>query len=353
MWHLFRLFPATPLFAVEDGRGGSGTDDDEQDPGAQGADPSDEGSSGEAADGDDADPLSADEDDDEALILGDERADGADTRSADERLNALSRHNRKLRKQVVKNLPLTRLLKSTGISADQLGDVLAKARNYDALVSGAPESKRLIQQLLGDDGTGSPSQKTREKAGEMADELETMLADLKDEDIPFNINEPSGKFLANEARLSRTVLKKFLGRLRDLEGGVKRSEETASSLKLDRERERVTGLQREWTSAMNAAAEKIKEKGVRTLFKDALIGAFSRYGGKVPVTKVIGHYLKELGINPTQAAMARGAAQQRLAEQNSRRPGHQAGGPGSATPARNKGFKTLADVHKHVRTSVS
>ena len=89
------------------------------------------------------------------------------------------------------------------------------------------------------------------------------------------------------------------------------------------------------------------------MFTDLVKSAYQRSPNVDPQV-VINHYLKQLGINPTQAAMARGAAQQRLAQKNNERPRHQAGGPGSATPANGgKRPRTLAEVHRKIRTLAS
>lgn len=355
--HLFKRFPATPLLAPEDaGSGSSGAVGDEHDPGATGADDAlsstgeaddefaDDG--GDAGADDDSGSQGSEDDDDEALLFGDD-ADQADAgRPAEERLAALAKKHVKLKRKFGKNWSLIKSAKSLGITERELGDIVTKARNFDALQQGGAESKRLLRQLIGDEEP-EPRRTTGKGKGRASDEDDD--DEFDESALPFDTTTDSGKYFARQARESHELkqnLKKALKRLESIEGGV-------NAVNGRIETDKKTALARTWSEKAAASAKLIPHKGQRTLFVDNLRLAFPTYGGKVPVEKVIKHYLDQLGIKPRTAAIANGAGQQRIAQRNQERP-RMGGGQGTPAPA-NGGQrpKTLADVHRKLRQTTA
>lgn len=345
--HLFRMFRnpvAMPLLGPEDGAAGGAADGaDAGDPGYQPgleADGDIDGATGDDGgdpDGADAGAGGDDDEDDVDLLAGGDDDDLDPNQPIDEKkFRKVVRELRRAKRRIAKQLPLTQRLR--GVDVDR---VIANARQYEALEQRLRSNPRLLQQLMhgaeGDDDTGGQPASRRAPS-------QTDPEWLQDDDkFPFDVTTPSGKFFAQQMRSMYTAnatvqsdLRRALKRIETLEGGI--------------QQERTQQVRSKWVEGMEAAARQIKDPNLRDMFKDAVRGAFhyaQSNGQRLDPNKVIGHYLKKAGVNPTTQRIAAGAARQRMAQSNQQLPRHQAGG-GVATPARS-GKERLADVHKRLR----
>lgn len=338
----------TPLMERADA-GGSGAADpggagDGSQPSGAGTEVVDAGGEG-AADGHDA----VGEDALEDLLTDDDdptEDETGRTRTPEDRLKAVAKKNRKLRKQLAKLLPLGKRLQ--GVDLD---DLMTRARNYDSLDRTIRANPKLRARIYGGDADEEP---TTRRLAPVAD------PGFDESTLPFDANEtPTNRYFADLAKANHELnltVKQLAGRLDTVDGrDTQRTERDEKS---------------RWDAAENAAMARIKLKSVRTTFHDSLIGAFTSRAahGRSPQF-VIDHYLKQYeedglltpqeaakagaaaaaaaGTPPAAAAPSRAAAQQRIAEGNRGLP-RTVAPPGSPAPART-GRESLADVNKRIR----
>lgn len=331
-----------PLMDAMDAGGAGGADPD----GAEGADNgavSDDG--GDPADGVDA--AGNDASREEALedLLVDEDEPDQDEhgrqRTTEDRIKAISKKNRKLRRQLAKLLPLAKRLGDV-----DLDDLITRARTADRLEEQLQRNPRLRGVLYGEDEEPQGSARTRSK---VEDEPEFDESSLPFDPKENEVNAYFAKLARQNHELARE-LKQVRARQDQFEG-----RDTARTELQDK---------REWKSAIDAASATLKDPMTRTLFQDALTAAFiSRHRhGKTP-QQIIAHYLKGNvssadAKRATDAAAAaagknRGtstvAAQQRIAERNRTLP-RTVAPSGQPAPART-GRETLRDVHRRIRTA--
>jgi hypothetical protein len=313
--------------------GGGGDDSQSSDASADGEDAGDEGV---ASAGDEPAREEALED----LLLDDEEDDNQAARPAEERIKALAKKNRKIRKQLAKLLPLSKRLQ--GVDLDDL--VLSK-RQYEQLAAQIRDNPRLRALFNGD--AEEPATERRTPATEVVEEQ------FDEKVLPFDPNEnPTNRYFANLAKENfetRKLLKQLQGRLDGVDG---------------REQQRSESQVREvWKSTIVSAAAHIEDEGVRDLFKDALAAAYRdpEVRKKYTPQQLVSHYLAKLKVDPSEAAKANKAAaktatattpvrtaatQARIAEQNKTLPRTVAAG-GSPAPARSN-RPTLTSLRKQI-----
>jgi hypothetical protein len=308
-------------------------------PGAGSGDAPDAGDLESGADdaGDDlgaaADDQNAGDTDDLDALLGDDEDDdqAGQTRTAEDRIKALNAKNRKLRK---------RLLKSKGtlerLGGVDLDDLITRARQYDALQANAARNPRLRALLSGGDDEDADDRAPARRPGARNHDDDPPFDEAK---LPFDPNEnEANRYFAGLARdnheLKRTV-RQLTARFEQFA-----RQDSARSEATQRE---------QWGSVVTAAAKQISHDGQRKIFRDAVVGAFNnpKIRERYTPQQIVSYYLKELGVQPQQAARANAAARQRVAEKNRTLPRHPAQG-GSPAPARNP-KETLADVHRRIR----
>lgn len=351
--HLFKRFIAMPLLGPEDGAMSGGADDTQFDAGAQ-----DFGSEGEAVDGAMADDTGGDEstgdagrDEDDADLLAGDDDDDSPSLSHEERLRKIAKTNRRLKRQLAKYLPF-RDLRQQGIDPST---VLQNARQFQALqqrIQSDPRLRKAIAQAMGGDDDGDSGDSRQPAGGRQSTRFgRPQVSDFDPTKAPWDTESESGRFFVGEAKLLRDIGKYVTSledtveaRLARLEGGIQSRDQRE-------QHQQQQSFQRNWLSAVDAAAKKITNPGVRDLFTDNLKLAMSNpQAQKLGVQKVVAHYLKRLGVNPTQARIAQAAAQGRTAHNNGRLPRNMAGGNGTPTPARGQ-RERLSDVHKRLRTA--
>lgn len=295
----------------------------------------DEGAGDEgAAAGDDAGREEALED-----LLLDEDEDGQAERSHEERLKAVAKKNRKLKRQLAKLLPLSERLK--GVDLDRL---VARAQQYDDLSAQIRSNPKLRALIHGD--ADEPEKGRRTPAAEPEEQFD-------ESKLPWDPNEsPVNRRMTDMARESfelRKQLKQLQARIDGVDG---------------RETARTEAQVRDtWKTTILSATAQIKDDGVATVFRDVMIAAYEnpKVRGKYTPQQLVSHYLKVLKINPAEAAKANAAAaktgngngavrtaatQQRIAEQNKSLPRTVATN-GSPAPARSD-KPTLGSLRKQV-----
>lgn len=284
----------------------------------------------------------------EDLLVDEDDAD-TDTqtgqqRSIEDRLKAVAKKNRKLRRQLAKVLPKLQRVKDL-----DLDDLITRARRADELSQLIERNPRLRRVLF---SSGDAEEENRSARQRDPDEEETLFDEGA---LPFDPNEsPTNRYFANLAKrnteMERTV-KQLTARIDELHG---------------RDTARTEGeIKREWKTAIDAAADKVTDKGVRTVFKDAVTAAYQLARHKYTAQQIISHYLKELGVDQQDASRANAAAahanrgggkpatadlagRQRIAEHNRNLPRTGAPTGGQPTTAR-KTSETVAEVSRRIR----
>lgn len=341
---MFRMWKVTytadgyaPLMDAPDAAGGGG-----------GADLGDAGDgsqpSGETVDGGDggdevtaAGDESEREEDLDGLIL-DDQDDDQPSRTPEESLKALQKKNRKLRRQLAKHAPLVKRLQ--GVDIDDL--VLSK-RQYSQLAEQIRSNPKLRALFNGD--ADEPAEARRTPAAEPDDAFDEAA-------LPFDANaNPTNRYFADLAKENfenKRLMKQFAQRLDGFEG---------------QDRARTEAQTREnWKTTASAAAAQIKDEGVRATFKDLIALAYKdpEMRKRFTAPQLVGHYLKLLKVNPTEAAKATTAAaqagarppvrtaatQQRIAEANKHLP-RTATATGTPAPA-NSQRPTLQSLRRHI-----
>jgi hypothetical protein len=349
--HLFKRFIAMPYLGPEDGAMSGGADDAPFSGGAQDFESAGEGADDAMAqDGGGDDPAGEQGRDEDVadLLAGDDDDDDTQSLSHEDRLRKVAKTNRRLKRQLAKLLPF-RDLQKQGIDVSA---VLQNARQFQAFQQRVQSDPRLRKAMLaamaGDDDGGGESQSG---GGRQAPTRfgRPAISDFDPAKAPWDTESESGKHFVGEAQLIRSIGKyvasledTFEARLRQLEGGIQSRDQRE-------QHQQRQSYQKEWLSAADAAAKKITNPGVRTLFSDAMKLAMTNPEARqIGVQRVAAHYLKQLGVNPTQARIAAAAAQGRTAHNNGRLPRNMAGGNGTPTPARGKAER-VSDVHKRLR----
>jgi hypothetical protein len=310
---------------------------------SEAADAGDDESTREAAGDEGGDHEDDDEDDDEryAHLPADQRV---------KKLSAALKRNRRRLAERTANHMRVKDLEARGITLD---DLLVGFQNYRQFERTLQSNPRLRALLNG--GDGDAEERTARGRG---DRRTAAADDFQFDDSPEALgfdpkasqaNKTLAASMRETARLrheldrltSRLDPDKLVQRVDGIERGLTQSQRAS--------------IERSWDLAIEAALPHIKEKGVRTLFRDSMISARDRVGGKRDPQEIVNHYLKELGVNPQQAAKAstaaaaasriRHGAAERVT-QLQRQPGRQ----GTTAPAR-QGKETLAQVHRRVRTA--
>jgi hypothetical protein len=316
-----------PLEDAPDATGASGGADP-SDPG-DGSQPSgdeiagDEGGAGGGADVDDDSDVPLDR-----LLVDDDVDD--QTRPIEQRLKALDKKNRKLKRQLAKRAGTLQRLE--GIDLDDLVASKRKLAEFNELLSKNPRIRALLN------GDAEPEPERRTPAADPEEQFD-------EANLPFDVNEnDTHRFFAKMARQNfemQKELKKLRGDLSALDG---------------RDRTRTESQVRDtWRSTIVAAADKIKSTAVRKLFMDNLAAHYNdpRVRAKFTPQQLVNHYLSELKADgliteaqakATSAAAApatpktpvrTAATQQRIAEANKSLP-RTAAVTGTPAPARSQ-----------------
>jgi hypothetical protein len=327
MFRLWKVAYFTGGFApLEDAvdAGGGGGDAYPTD-GGDGSQPSDGSVDGEytSAEGDAAVETEREEAPEDLLL--DDEDDDQRSRPAEERVKALAKRNRKIRRQLAKLLPLSKRLE--GVDLDHL---VTSTRQYEQLAQQIRTNPRLRALLNGD---AEPAQERRTPAREVEEQFD-------ESQLPFDPNEnPTNRYFADLARRNFEMnkqLKQLYGRV---EGHDAREQQKTE-----------TQVREHWKNTILTASAQIKAKGVQAMFKDALASQFRDPDVRRKYTpqQLVGHYLAQLQQDglitraeatataraAAAAAPARTAAtQQRIAEHNKTLPRTVAVG-GHPAPAR-------------------
>ncbi len=293
--------------------------------------------------GSDAQPSSAagdvvDDDDDGAA--DDAEIDNSPLRN-DPRVTRLRNRVRSLNRRVAKHRDLVETARALNVTPQQLRESIDFANRYREALPVLQSQEFLEVALRRRNGGASAQQQERRQPPPPA---------FDDSDFPFDRNDPAGRWMyerekrhhAEKTELVEMVrsLSNDLAQLRGGFAGQQRAQEVGT-----------------WRTTMEAAASKVPEKingiPLRTLFKDAVVGAFhmaKQRGVRLDPQRVIAHYLKEFNLpSSTQTAARAAASQQRMAEQNQRRPGASAfvgGSPSNANPDRSK--ERVSDVSRRL-----
>lgn len=293
----------------------------------------------------DADRSGADDDDDEEFDTEDE-PDAKPEEVVKKLKNAL----RKAKGKLGKTRADRQLLKELRDMGFRPQDLYADSREYRRLQSAAAANPRLRALLSGgsDDDDAQPRGRSTDRRA--ARDTEEFQFDDSPEALGFDANaSPANKAIAaglKRAAQAEWKLDKVLAAIGDPTELVKQVKNLDQGFRS----QSATTINTEWNGAIKAAAEQIKDKGVRALFQDAMLAAKQREAGKRPATFFVTHYLKLLNVTPAQAQRASQAAAQRgrVAQHVAGLPRQNAGNNGTPAPAR-KAAEKLADVHKRLR----
>jgi len=313
-----------------------------------GVDPADSGGAGDAPaedpgeipEGAHASAPGADDDD-----LDDDDLDlDEDQPITPERFKKVTAKLKKLSRRDRRFAPIRQRLKDLadrdGVSLD---DLVLTQREYARLQSQIAANPKM-RALFSSDGDDEPAETRRPKA-------KVEPTDVFDEKtLPFDPNETdANRYFANLAKdnheLKQTV-QRLVARVEAMDGrDVARTEASEKS---------------QWKSAIDAAAAQLDDEFTRTLFKDAMVGAYqSRREHHRSPQEIIAHYLKgkvskKQADSATAAATAAtrrpgapGAAAQRIAEHNRTLP-RTVAPPGTPAPARTS-KERVADVNRRIR----
>lgn len=285
-------------------------------------------------DGDDADR------DDDLDALFDDDDDGQTARSDAERIQALVKKNRKIRKQLARSLPMVKRLK--GVDLEEL---FANSRNYQALSETIRRNPKLRALVNGGDAESDQHERTPPAAKEKDE-------DFDEKALPFDPSESdTNRWLANHARETHETRKQLKALQARLDGHD------------SRETQRTEGqVKSQWESTIKAAARHITDDAIREMFMETCAAHYLNPASRAKNTpqQVVSHYLRRLKVDPSQAAKANRAAdaaakpgvrtaatQQRIAENNKNLPRTSAV-TGNPAPARNE-RATLASVKQKIR----
>jgi hypothetical protein len=311
-----------------------------------GHDPVD-GGDGDAPSGEDIDaalnepapPTSGDADDDDDDDDDDLPTDVPDRTRWEKVRKKLSKLNRRDRRLAPVRERLKEL-KEQGLSLD---DLVLTHRQYRSLEQSIRQNPKLRQALFGGDAEEG-SNTSRQPAPQPVEEQ------FDESSLPFDPNEnKTNRYFADLAKKAWEMERK----LTQLNGNVATQQQ--------REHQRTEAQVKEaWVNKTDAAAKFIKDKGVQTIFRDAMTAAYHNARGRFTPEQIVNHYLKQLGIDPKQAARANAAAagagnanpnatlaaRNRVANDNRNQP-RTVAPPGAPASAQN-GRPTLAGIKKRI-----
>jgi hypothetical protein len=256
-----------------------------------------------------------------------------ETLPSKERWNRVTGALKKAKRQLAKLRPLKHRL--DGVNLDE---ALHKARNYDIVNAAMQRNPKLRELLLGESPEREPAR--RRPASEPDDE------EFDESKLPFDPAENEvNKWIAKLGRESAEG-RKLARQLQAEIDRMKTAERTRSEAQ----------VRTQWKTAIDAAAAKIRQEGIRTIFKDQPAAAYldvTRNHKPFTAQQIIDHYLRLFekdGLLPKgEQKLASAAAQQRIAENNKTLPRNVAGG-GSPAPARNT-RETMDDVRRRLQRS--
>lgn len=286
--------------------------------------PGDEPRAAAGASDDDGDEIEA--------LLADDDADDVPQGPVDpQRFAKIRSAHNKLKRRFGKAAPTLKALREAGVR--NVSDLLTKAQQFDAIATHAQRDAKLRALLFGDGGEPT--------AAEPAESAPPAF-DPKKLPFPVSDDDPLSGFLANLAQ-----------QVHDLTQENQRLKTTVTTDQTAR-RQQVEQAQRtQWVSAVEQAKKELPAP-FQKLFHDAMVTAYQhRHRHRLPVEKVIEHYLADArkagAVTATQARVATAAVKERAATANANKwPAHVAGG-GAPAPA-NRAPSRLRDVHKRVRT---
>lgn len=296
--------------------------------------------------GDGAARAGADDPDDEEFEDAEDQ--GTDT-PAEERIKKLASALKKAKRKLGTTRAERQRMKELKDRGVNLDDLYADSREYRRLMTEVQRNPKLRALLSGSD-TDDAEPTRPQPSRRAANDTDDFTFDESPEALGFDPKESkANQVLANGLKrvaLLEHTLEKQLARLQP-------DKLVARVDRLDQrfEQQTATAIKTEWTTATNAAAEQIKDPGLRTVFKDLMLFAREREGGKRRASDIVNHYLKQIGVAPAQASRASAAAaatqRNRVAHQVTQLP-RPNGSNATPAPAR-KTRETVADVNRRLR----
>jgi len=347
MWMTLKNVSLLQPFYAPDGVAGSAGGSDTGSEDGQSSSADDSGDAGDLGDdggdaGDDSGDHAGDDDAgdreeslEDLLVDGDDDEHADDQRTADQRIKALSKKNRKLRRQMAKYLPALKRLGTV-----DLDDVLDRARRYNDFEEAARRNPKLRALVRGGDDVDDDADDDTPRRGRKTD----AAPEFDESKLPFDPNKDAvHRYFADVAKGNHELRHQITQLMKRLDGFETRDQQRGEA-----------SAKSQWTSAIKAAGEKITDKKIAKLVRDAMIGAFNTPGvrGRYSADQVLNHYLKEYGADPAQARRVKDAAKQRIAERNKHLPRHASTG-GMAAGARDGKREKLSDVRKRLSRAVS
>jgi hypothetical protein len=269
-----------------------------------------------------------DDDDDEPDLKDDVHRDKPWANDPD--FKRMMNRARRLQRQNAKYRPHIEKLRAFGI-ADNLDDVVTRARRYDE-----------VQPLLRRAATNGETS----RAAQPPQEYQPPAFDKNA--VPFDPNDPGGRWLIEREEQHHNRFHTLVGVVHQMARELHALREGHQGEQRSRE---VGAWRGEIDKASKLLPEKVNGIPVRTLFSDAVIGAFHQAkvtGRRIDPTAVITHYLREFSAQKKNPAALSAAAQQRIAENNRTLPGRQAFAGGTPAEARNRKDERVKDVTKRL-----
>lgn len=299
------------------------------------ADAGDEGVSvEEVADGAEA-QASADADD------GDDADDDyADLDQANPRIKSLVTRTRKLARQQRRHREIVDGMRGPGGRFLNPTQLRQKAEYWDRVEARATTNPKLRAALFGDDDEPAAAGKPAKAAAGAADD---------DPFAAFDPDHPATPLLKKLYENNQALQL----RVDDLDRGFKQNETRQTEAQ---QRAEVTA----WTEAITSASKSLPKiiklptggtLNLRDVFEDSVKGAYiaaRQQGKRLDVSKVIAHYLRQAGVNPTRAGQLAADAQ-RAAEHNKTLPRAGAVVPGGRPSPARVTKETVADVSKRIQ----
>jgi hypothetical protein len=270
----------------------------------------------------------ADDDDDDPDLKDDAHRDKHYANDPD--FQRLKNKARTLQRKLAKYRPIVEKVRAFGV-ADNLDDVVRRAQRFDE-----------VQPLLRRATSGGESS----RAERQPQEYKPPSFDRSS--VPFDENDPGGRFMIDFAERQHNAYHNLVGVVHQMAREINTLREGHQGEQRTKE---VTTWRTELETASRQLPEKVNGIPLRTLFQDAVIGAFHQAkvtGRRVNPQQVIAHYLKEFKGQKTNPAAATAAAQQRMAENNRALPGRQAFAGGTPAEARNRSQERVKDVSRRL-----
>jgi hypothetical protein len=273
----------------------------------------------------DAAPPVADGDDDEDGLTDEELADLRN----DPRVKRVLNRNRKLSRRLAEARPTLEQMRAYGVK--DLREIVRKAEDFDR-----------VQPLLRQQRSGGETS----RAAQPPQEYQPPPFDRNS--VPFDTNDAGGRWIVDYAEQQHNTVQKVIGVMHLMARELHTLREGHQGELRSRE---VTNWRGEIDKASKLLPEKVNGIPVRTLFADAVIGAFHQArvtNRRIDPAAVITHYLKEFSAQKKNPAALTAAAQQRIAENNRTLPGRQAFAGGTPAEARNRKEERVKDVTKRL-----